>query len=256
MKRFFLGIVVMFLLAAGQVQRVKADVILEPQDNFWARHRKECMHIERRYTANGEIFTWKAPNSFIKTGTLDNQTVLNVSFIYTDKNGVDWGFVKNKEWILLADTVLVYDSRQFLEDYADEIISAEEVRELKKGSKVIFWTYPQSGKIKIPERELSDDVSFDVIYTDEEGREWGYRSYYQGIRDFWVCFSELNKEDIPAKEFPSDIPGQKIEKEKIDEVKENNRNTVKLVTLILAVVLTAVMSGILIWMFWIKKKNS
>ena len=37
-----------------------------------------------------------------------------------------------------------------------------------------------------------------IIFTDDEGRDWGYVSYFYGFRDFWVCLNDPSNPNIPA----------------------------------------------------------
>lgn len=256
MKRFLIGVLVVFLSVISQAQSVKADLIIEPDNRFYEKHKDECTYITRWYKANGDISTWEAPNSAAKSGTIKDGERIHVLFIYTDRNGVDWGVQsgESEEWILMADTILIYDSKQFMEDYADKI-TEESVEVIPEGTELIFWTYPQSGEIRTEINALDNELEITTFFTDNEGRKWGYCGYYRGNRDVWVCLSDLNNPDISAKKSPSEIPGQEIAKEKIDAVKENTQSPVRMVTLIMAVVLIAVTAGLLIWLFWIKKRR-
>lgn len=246
MKKIFVSVLVICFILNDCICSVRADAIIEPRNNFYERHKEECTYVSRHYKANGDIKTWDAPNGNVTGDTLKDGENLHILFQYTDKKGIDWGVLgnQNEQWVLIADTILVYDSKQFQQDYADEILE-DTVQTIPEGTELLFWTYPLSGKIAVAETSSYMDLDFSVFYTDEEERLWGYCAYYMGHREVWVCLSDLNNENIQAKEVLPDISGQNLEKEKMDAVRKDAEegSTAKMLSLVAAVLLLSITAG-------------
>src|SRR5699024_4105297 len=109
-------------------------------------HADQCEYVDRNYYTDGSVDFWTAPNGR-KKGRFPADTRLQVTHVYTDSQGAQWGVFLDQEsgWILMADVYLDYDSRQFREDHEEEILPGEE-QVLAEGKKVVFWSYPCSGE--------------------------------------------------------------------------------------------------------------
>ena len=84
---FVLSLLCLFPLA------VYADVLIEPNNRFYDRHRGECEYLGRRYYANGEsgfVSVKKEPGANSETTVLENGYILNIMFTY-NHNGESWG---------------------------------------------------------------------------------------------------------------------------------------------------------------------
>ena len=211
--------VLVIVLSGINPRQVRADLILEPENQFYQTHSDQCEYVDRQYYTQSKIDSWTAPNGR-KSGSIPGNTRLQISHIYTDSQGIEWGvYLEDEKWVLMADVYLVYDSRQFIDDHMEEIFSGEE-ETLPAGEKAVLWSYPCSGEnqgILEPEEELT----FSEFYKDRQERIWGNLGYYRGIRDRWICLSDPENEEIPMEEEPPVIPGQAIQEQAGGENTEN-----------------------------------
>ena len=254
---------VIFFLAI-KPEEVQADLILEPEDQFYQAHADQCEYVDRSYYTDGSVDLWTAPNGR-KKGSFPADTRLQITHVYTDSQGAQWGVFLEQEsgWILMADVYLDYDSRQFREDHEEEILPGEE-QVLAEGEKVVFWSYPCSGENWGTE-ELQQELKFSEFYTDDQERLWGNVGYYMGSRDFWICLSEPENQEISVEEEPPKVPGQAVEtqgetaeqenavsEETLEKIKEQGSLPVWI--LVLPALLAVAVAGGCIWFFWLRKK--
>ena len=52
---------VIFFLAI-KPEEVQADLILEPEDQFYQAHADQCEYVDRSYYTDGSVDLWTAPN--------------------------------------------------------------------------------------------------------------------------------------------------------------------------------------------------
>ena len=254
---------VIFFLAI-KPEEVQADLILEPEDQFYQAHADQCEYVDRSYYTDGSVDLLTAPNGR-KKGSFPADTRLQITHVYTDSQGAQWGVFLEQEsgWILMADVYLDYDSRQFREDHEEEILPGEE-QVLAEGEKVVFWSYPCSGENWGTE-ELQQELKFSEFYTDDQERLWGNVGYYMGSRDFWICLSEPENQEISMEEEPPKVPGQAVEtqgetaeqenavsEETLEKIKEQGSLPVWI--LVLPALLAVAVAGGCIWFFWLRKK--
>lgn len=257
-----LAAVIFFLVI--KPEEVQADLILEPEDQFYQAHADQCEYVDRSYYTDGSVDFWTAPNGR-KKGSFPADTRLQITHVYTDSQGAQWGVFLEQEsgWVLMADVYLDYDSRQFREDHEEEILPGEE-QVLPQGEKVVFWSYPCSGENWGTE-ELQQELKFSEFYTDDQERLWGNVGYYMGSRDFWICLSEPENQEIPMEEEPPKVPGQAVEtqgetaeqenavsEETLEKIKEQGSLPVWI--LVLPALLAVAVAGGCIWFFWLRKK--
>ena len=246
-----------------------ADVIWEPMDDFYSSHPDECEYEGRTYIANGEkgyIEIFESPDSNNVIDSIENGNMFYVSFIYSSKAG-DMGVVEyavedgkvtasyghnekvKSGWIYMSKLAVKYDNTSFMQDYGEKVENFEgnTAEYIKAGTEVYFYSYPNSGEV---ETSLETDESFSVsaVYTDQNGRIWGYVNYYYGIKNCWVCLSEPENGETPEIEqdktelIPPSAPA---------EASEGISATVLIVIIVAAVVIITV---VLLLIFWKKKK--
>lgn len=202
----------LFCFLSSTVQ-VRADVIFEPLDVFYARNREECDYHARSYIANGpkgKVTVYMSPEAPITIGKVANGEYIWVDYVYTDKKGTSWGYTADENavgWVPMPYLYLCYDSTFFKEDFADKIKTEtgqlDSSYEDKTGH---FWRYPGSDsgqEFKIDTGHLQ----YSVTFVDEEGRTWGYVGYYFGRQNSWICidnptatFEELYPEGAPVRD--------------------------------------------------------
>ena len=208
-KLFSLLLCLVFVLAAEGT--AFADVAIEPRDNsFYERHRGECSYENRLYLANGQdgyVFIYKSPVSTSPQDAAVNGSEWWVEYIYDG-----WGCVEYESgddyrsgWIRMSQLSADYDSTAFFEEHRDEI-DEKAVRsiEIKSDDTVYAWKYPGSGVVRDTLGNYTRDpvatVELGSIYTDSEGREWGYLGYYYGQRYLWICISDPMNGQLEADE--------------------------------------------------------
>ena len=113
------------LMAVCCIVSASADVIFEPNDSFYEAHREDCVRNERNYTAagpNGDVTVYESPESDKVIATFANGETLYISYIYTDPDGIQWGYYENWEtgvagWVPMEYLELIYDGISFEEEF-------------------------------------------------------------------------------------------------------------------------------------------
>lgn len=199
MKRT-LSLILALVLVLALSPAVRADVILEPQDSFYNQHRDECRYIDRSYYADGpdgSVTVYRNPENAAVVEKLDNGTEVWISYIYTGKDGIAWGFCEHygedhwTGWMPMDYLLLKYDSIAFQEEFAARIIDASGEVPTYGENRVHFWGYPGSDTLWAA--MVIDECyqpQYMQTFTDDAGRKWGYVNYYMGIRDVWVCLDD------------------------------------------------------------------
>ena len=284
-KRLHIFLLVL-LCIVFQTAAVHADLIFEPEDSFYEKHADACEYVNRSYIVNGydgETDVYESPESAEKVMTVKNREKYYISFVYTDRNHVKWGFIEdgqeNSGWVPMDYMYPVYNSQSFYEEYKDKITPDEGIiPNVTKGDVIYGWTYPGS-ETKYKIEVMEDTFDYGSTFTDEEGHQWGNVGYDMGNRDFWVCVDEPQNPNLPVREINEEVkeapekidgvPGtsaeadngtdKNIRNEKADKQTAENENaagtgTENIWTAALLVVLTAAVTGIIIKKFFGKKK--
>ena len=228
MKKFIclLGMMTCFLFCTISV---RADVIWEPQDDFYEKHRSDCTHVGRQFIADGpdgKVILYKSPELDNEVGTWENGYKVWISFTYEDAQGILWGFPSEVEeksgWMPMEYMKVVYDSISFMEEHRDRIENQDGfLDESYKDDKIYYWKYPGSDAgSNINMQDWEHMPGYSSVYTDEEGRSWGYVGYFYGFRDVWICL------DNPTAEFgelfPNGAPQYGVEDD--GEIEEEIQN--------------------------------
>ncbi len=210
MKRFATLLLILVLcLSLGMT--ALADVVYEPEDDFYEKHRDECYYENRVYIASGEAgfaAVKKSPTSNKTLKELPNGEEVYVSYIWGQEGG--WGLMDGTGWISMKELTVKYDSISFEQEHGREFLLLEEPELLDLSGCEGFglWEYPGD---KAPYARLSwtgddawfsgppDDLTFNTIYEGPDGLRWGYMHYYYGHRDFWVCLSEPDAKGTAAE---------------------------------------------------------
>ena len=198
-----------------------ADVIFEPDDDFYSSHSSECEYVNRDYYANGvsgftELFSKPNGNSL---GFADNGELFHIQFSY--KLGDElWGLAEYSEsgnkliarngdayktgWIKLGDMSLEYDYISFDETHSSEYKNYEgDYSELAGVTNIVIWTFPNSGESSGTIEQADENLTLSNVYTDIDGAQWGFVSYYYGMKNFWICLSDSSGTEKPAKDIPA-----------------------------------------------------
>lgn len=248
------GMVLLCCLALVNIP-VRADVIWEPVNDFYEAHSDECEYINRYYIINGydgQTDAYESPVSDRKVTTLSNGQGVWIYFSYTDKKGNKWGLYDDANggvgWIPMAYMYPKYDGISFSEDYKDKIINETgDITALNSGDSIFVWPYPGA---KRPDSLTVQEnpVSYDSVFTDEEGGRWLHVSYYYGQRAFWVYEVDPYHANVPIREIDQTIPTppKSIDRE------GSGVSTGLIIGLVLGVI---VLTAVLIHVFYPKKKE-
>lgn len=197
-----------------------ADVIWEPDNDFYYKNADKCEYVNRDYYANGvngylELFSEPGGTSL---GFAENGALFHVQFSY--RQGIEsWGVVTyategkrltpsfegldQTGWIRLSDTVLKYDVQSFDDKYSGEFTAyAGDYSELQLDRPIVLWTFPNSGETAGELDEIDGDFQIEKTYRDIDGKDWGYVGYFYGWRSFWVCLTDPAATDLPAVDVP------------------------------------------------------
>ena len=191
--------------------QVSADLIFTPENSFYESHQDECTSVNRDYTTRGKVYYRTSPEALLPSGSLADQTLTHISYMYTSSSGNQWGYFEDYDsdstgWVPMDYMTIVYGSPEFRIDHNDEI-DYESKEVLPSGTTFLLWSYPESGNYWGP-LDLEDALTFDGVFEDTEGRLWGNCNYYHGNKDFWVCISDPANSEIPARGIPVDTAGQ------------------------------------------------
>ena len=183
-----------------------ADVIVEPDNGFYRNHQDECRCQEgRTYLADGpdgKLDLYTAPNGIVAY-TVSNGAALYCQWIYTDKQEIVWGFSEREQaWFPLGHTKVQYDHISFEVEHMDEIETPAEFVE-QEYETVYLYEYPGAPD---PIHLEQVGLTAEKMFTDGEGRQWGFVSYIYGIRSRWFCLDEpgngqlsvAKKEAVPS----------------------------------------------------------
>lgn len=216
-KRFWIFLLLCSLLLPQLV--VSADLLIEPDNDFYNRHRTECERLDRNFYANGangsvSLKTEPGPRG-APTAEVENGEVIHILATY-DYQGETWGVTEiytpyispdkwPNGWVPLNQLLPEYDSISFSEEHQSEIYSyAGNYEELQAVADFTIWAWPGSGIIRgtyltanLPE-DMDAYYADSPAYQDEDGREWVSWGNMFGIRNVWICLSDPASESIPA----------------------------------------------------------
>lgn len=194
-----------------------ADVVWEPENNFYKFHKGSTKEDGGEYTVNGEKgyagFADK-PGGSAAEFYLTNGTEIEVICTY-EKGGRTYGMCwQDGEfhqsvygWVNMKDMVKLYRSREFKKEHASEI-NFREANQLKKSivGDVCLYSYPLSGEIlSRVKSDGKEEFGFIAIYEDKDGRSWGEKEYRGDESDGWVCLSDPLNDSLPDTLRPDNI---------------------------------------------------
>lgn len=223
-KRCLICAMSLFLLLALAVP-ARADEIWEPMDNqFFNRHRRECVSEERSYYANGKdgfITAWDVPGGSVVRFQRQNGEKFWVNYTYQDWALIsEWQREDHTEisgWVPLLDLYLIYDYVSFEEEYGGAFRDYNgEFADYdgEAGGTFWFWEYPYAWEPKetrdISQNQLdiltgrSDEIPgcISKIYTDSNGHDWGYIEWLYGVQNAWLLLDNPTCDGIMTSCIP------------------------------------------------------
>lgn len=196
-----LALAAAFVLALTVTLPAAADIIVEPEDAFYVRHRNECDYVARTYVVNGEkgyLTVYSSPGS-IPRGNLVNGERIYVSHKWTNHDGTQWGVTQDGDWMQMSELALIYDYQEFETDFGGEFKPYDGTG--GEITKACLYSYP--GGVYVWTWDMGEDLSeaFQHIYVDAEGRSWGFIGYYMGRHNQWVCLDDPPNENLGIGEY-------------------------------------------------------
>ena len=181
----------------------QADMLLEPEDDFYRQHQSRIIYLGRSFAASGEggsVPVKRYPGAVGDAATLQNGIIayMQYSCLY---DGDFWGFTSEYAgWVKLEQMLVLYDYVAFEEDHFGELyLYSGDYARIKETGAAIAWPWPGAdAPIWTVEGLDADSFRVTYAYMDEEGREWGFVTYLYGNRYIWVCLSDPLNRDIPA----------------------------------------------------------
>lgn len=194
----FLCILLLSALAAPAL----ADVIWEPENDFYFSHMDECERVDAYYEAQTDADVQKSPTQSASKGTILRGEEV---YVYYDWHG--WGYVEFAEagvwtggWVDLGSFRRLYGADDFLAAHEAEFTQETGSVSRADGERIVLWTFPGSGEtagVIDDGFDWADDPAYQSVWTDEAGRQWGRVGYYYGMRG-WICLTDPNADDLPA----------------------------------------------------------
>lgn len=202
-KAGILAAFMLMLTALIPAVPVGADEIYEPYDSdFYMAHSDECYYEDEIWETNAAgLRIMEDPESdtvIYEFGEIGSR--MWIYYIYRNPNGGDWGYTEYyldgsfyNGWIPMSLLWKGYNNAMFRADYADSIsrkLNQVSVTSDGEKQKVYFYSYPGSRFASFEEymtESLQEEpIQTDEVFTDEEGRKWGYVSYYYQSEG-WIC---------------------------------------------------------------------
>lgn len=188
-----------------------ADVIWEPENNFYKSHAEECEYVDRSYLANGsEGYVAVYPTPKDKRPA---EYLYNGSNVYVSYSWQGWGLVNYYDnqgelhfedgWIRLESLSPDYDHEAFMAEHKEEMWKPEAPATLNLASYEAAYLWELPGTATAPWNMKSmgteDVLSFRQVWTDEFGNDWGYVGYFYQ-NSGWVCLSAPETPNLPVTE--------------------------------------------------------
>lgn len=227
LAKMLLSVTAVAGMLTANVLPVSADVIYIPQNSFYQKHSDDCYSLGNggeEYITNGyggEVITYSNPtkkNSVV--GSISNGEEVYIDYVYTDKNGIEWGMTGNEEWVPMDYLYLPYSVTDFEEACSDEFVTTDDVifvdmaqRQLIDGNYFYLYEYPGARYGEYAETDLTatednpeEGITYNTYYIDPYGYCWirtnafcffnGYYDYNEG----WMAI------DYPAASYEELYP--------------------------------------------------
>jgi len=259
-KRVFAFFAVCLLLAPALA--AQADLIYEPENDFYEQHSSEILYLGRSFMANGAdgfAQVRKEPGASSVIAELQNgeATYFQYSCLY---DGDFWGYTSAYSgWVMMDQLLVLYDYISFEEEHLAKFYSyGGDYGEIRKEAAAIAWPWP-GAEAPLWTFEDLDVENFWVshAYTDDYGREWGFVTYLYGYRSIWICLSDPLNRGLAAQS-PAPEPEQWVSDTEHTEIAVAGGLSpeVAILAIIIVMVLAlAVGTVVLIKVLWKPAKN-
>ena len=242
-----------------------AEAVIEPDNDFYSRYRRECVFLGRVFCAvsrDETIYVMKAPNQneFVTQMSYGDKIYIEYSCLY---NGEYWGitsmYLDNSTqilcgWIKLNELRVMYDYIAFEEEFIDDFyVYVGDYSEIKAAGAAIAWQWP-GADAPLWTIEGIDMTYFQVLHAfkDSQSREWGFIPYLYGSPNIWFCLSDPLNRDIPAFN-PTPEPTVWVSETIHIDIGKPSYATIAIAAILVA--LTVVGSGLIIKVYWTPSKR-
>ena len=256
MKKIVLALLILiFVLTPASV--AYADVLIEPENRFYEKHRDNIVYLSRGFSANGPdgfAHVRKQPGARNEVTKIKNgeEVYIEYSCLY---DGDFWGFtLQNSGWIRMDELLVLYDFLTFEEEHSSEFYAYDgDYAEIEETRSAIAWSWPGSGDA-LWTFEDTDAEYFNAAYAwkDEQGREWGFVGYLYGLRNIWFCLSDPVNGEIPAFN-PASAPSAWAAAKAHKEIVKSDDSMLWIIIILVAVLI--IVTAVLIRVFWKPKKQ-
>lgn len=215
LKTIICTILAMLSLLALSGASAYADVLVEPNNNFYWNNTRECEYIEwRTYEVMEDSDLLESPLDSNTNGSIRTGETVRIGFTYTDNSGTKWGccsfFDRDRQdgWVEMSKLSEIYNVFTFLDEHESELQDySGELDEYIPKERVILWKYPFSEEcvsIKADNWYTKADYKIaNKCWTDENGNMWIYSIRWvakDGSRfdNFWVFLPAPELTDLTS----------------------------------------------------------
>ena len=213
-RRFF-ALFIIFALALSLCAH--ADIAYEPfRDDFYSKHYEECEHHDHWYHVNGVngyVTVYSSPTGSAVVN-IPNGREFRVGATWSKgTDGKTWACIEydpetlendlsesESGWLDMGELLPRYGNQEFFSEHEGKLQHSIYTIFIEEGKELLAYRYPGSGIIeyRFPYIEdIENAMSTEYLYTDAEGREWGYVGYHYGRVNAWICISDPYTE-LPA----------------------------------------------------------
>jgi hypothetical protein len=234
-----------------------ADVIFEPQNDFFERNREQLNYYVRTFIANGAdgfAALKNEPGARTNTGRIQNGETVQIEWtcLY---DGEYWAYspYRHSGWIKVDELLVPYDYIAFEEEYGDKFYRyAGDFAELTEAGSALLWSWPgtdaEPWELKNIDTEHFNMMDSSSTYMDKDGREWLYIGYYFGKMTSWICLSDPMNPDIPAFNPAPEPVSWGAPRTAHTEIQATAKSSVVIIIVLVAV--SVIGTAVLIKVFW------
>lgn len=259
MKRTLLTLVLTLVLVFALTAAVSADILWEPYNNDYYDY-EACETVAKTYAVpeGMTVNVYTAPEGGTLLTTLEAGTRVYVGF-RQEVNGEIWGVgypygdYNTEGWFRLGRLQREYDHELFMEEHE---VSNEggAITDYQVQDQIYTWTYPGSGLADGAIDAISPDyndgrLTYQFVYTDPDGGQWGYVGYYMG-RCGWIYLDDPENPNPPL--FPLEAESTVTDTSPTEEAPGAGQGLVWVIALVAVVV---AVTGVLIAVLKKKKRS-
>ena len=182
--------------------RAYADIIFEPDDDFYRQHSDECKTTyywkSYKVISDSAVPVVRSPEDDTVLGEYRPGEFFSTNTSYQSGDTI-WYYIPNFDhsdkagWISNAGIEQIYDTDCFTEDHVSELQGTVKL-DIKGLKEITFCAYPGG---RVIDTRILQNLTDEVLecgnsYTDPEGKLWGYCGYFYGSVNGWVCLDDPN----------------------------------------------------------------